>query len=85
MRGGVVPITQPMGPEWPIREDVILNHEENCIFCEKPENFASEAKLLLKDKALMNKIRQNNLDLYSEKLKIGAIAKWYWGKLKDFV
>jgi hypothetical protein len=85
LRAGVVPITQPLGAEWPIREDIILEHEEHCIFCDRPEKFAAEAKLLLKDKAKMDKIRNNILEFYMAKLKIRSVGEWYWSKLKVFV
>ena len=82
IRAGVVPITCPFGEEWPVREDVVLEHEVHGIFCSDPKQFANEARLLLADPAKVQKIRRNLLELWQEKLSPPAQGKWIWEKLR---
>jgi hypothetical protein len=82
IRAGVVPITRPFGKEWPVREDVILEDGIHCVVCLDPTQFAHEAKLLVADKAKIEKIRRNLLKLWQEKLCPVAQGYWIWGKLK---
>lgn len=68
----------------PLREDIELKHEENCIFVETAKEFKKETILLLKDKDKMNKIGKNNYDLYNEKLTPYKMGEWYITKLKQY-
>lgn len=82
IRAGVVPITCAFGEEWPVREDVVLEDGVHGIFCSDPQEFAGEAKSLLRDPAKLQRIRRNLLDLWQEKLAPAAQGFWIWQKLK---
>lgn len=82
IRAGVVPITRPLGEEWPVREDVILEDGIHCVFCSNPSQFAREARLLLADRAKIENIRHNLIELWQEKLCPAAQGYWIWEKLK---
>lgn len=82
IRAGVVPITRPMGKEWPVREDVILEDGVHCIFCSNPAKFAHEARLLLADRVKLEEIRRNLIELWTDKLCPAAQGHWIWQKLK---
>jgi hypothetical protein len=83
IRAGVVPITRPLGKEWPIREDVILEDGVHCIFCSDPFRFAQEASRLLLDPQKIARIRRNLLELWEEKLCPRAQGYWLWSKIKE--
>lgn len=83
IRAGVVPITRPLGREWPIREDVILEDGVHCIFCPDPFNFAQEASRLLLDVEKIERIRRNLARLWEEKLCPAAQGHWMWSKVKE--
>lgn len=82
IRAGVVPITRPLGNEWPIREDVVLEDDVHCIFCPDPYRFAQEASRLLLDQQKIARIRRNLLELWEEKLCPKAQGYWLWSKIK---
>lgn len=82
IRAGVVPITRPLGKEWPIREDVILEDGVHCVFCADPYRFAQEASRLLLDPQKIARIRRNLLELWEEKLCPKAQGYWLWSKIK---
>ena len=82
IRAGVVPITRPLGREWPIREDVVLEDGVHCIFCPDPYRFAQEASRLLLDPQKIARIRRNLLELWDEKLCPRAQGEWLWSKIK---
>jgi hypothetical protein len=81
LRAGVVMLTQPLGEEWPIREDVVLEDGITCCFCERPESFAHEAMLLLRDRGKMARIQRNGLELWRERLALPAMGRWYWERI----
>ena len=85
IRAGVVPITRPLGKEWPIREDVILENGVHCVFCPDPFRFAQEASRLLLDPEKIARIRRNLAKLWEEKLCPQAQGYWIWSKLKQAV
>ena len=82
IRAGVVPITRPLGKEWPIREDVVLEDGVHCVFCPDPYRFAQEASRLLLDPQKIARIRRNLLALWEEKLCPRAQGYWLWSKIK---
>ena len=83
IRAGVVPITRPLGKEWPIREDVVLEDGVHCVFCADPYRFAQEASRLLLDPQKIARIRRNLLELWEEKLCPKAQGYWLWSKIKE--
>lgn len=83
VRAGVVMITQPLGPEWPVRDDIILTDGLHCVFCDDAEKFGAEAKLLLRDKNKLDRIRRNVIELWNDKLCLAAMGEWYWKRLKQ--
>ena len=83
IRAGVVPITRPLGREWPIREDVILEDGVHCVFCSDPFKFAQEASRLLLHPEKIALIRRNLAQLWEEKLCPKAQGYWIWSKLKS--
>lgn len=85
IRAGVVPITRPLGKEWPIREDVILEDGVHCVFCPDPFRFAQEASRLLLDPQKIARIRRNLATLWEEKLCPKAQGHWLWSKLKEAI
>jgi hypothetical protein len=85
IRAGVVPITRPLGKEWPIREDVVLEDGVHCVFCRDPFRFAQEASRLLLDPEKIARIRRNLAQLWEEKLCPPAQGYWMWSKLKQAV
>ena len=82
IRAGVVPLTRPLGREWPIREDVILEDGVHCVFCPDPYRFAQEASKLLLDQQKIARIRRNLAKLWEEKLCPKAQGYWLWSKIK---
>jgi hypothetical protein len=81
-RAGVVMVTDPLGPAWPVREDVILEDGVHCVFCEDPARFPEIARSLLRDPARVAAIRRNVVALWETKLCPEAMGAWYWSKLK---
>ncbi len=79
---GVVPITQSLGREWPIREDITIEDGITCVVCDNPGNFGAEAKALLKDRAKLARIRKNICELWTECLALPAMGRWYWEQLR---
>jgi hypothetical protein len=82
IRAGVVPITQSLGREWPIREDIIMEDGITCVVCDNPADFGAEAKALLKDRAKLARIRKNICELWTEGLALPAMGRWYWEQLR---
>jgi hypothetical protein len=80
-----VPLTRPLGPEWPIREDVVLEDGVHCVFCPDPNQFAQEGSRLLLDRNKIARIRGNLLKLWEEKLCPRAQGYWLWSKLQIVV
>ena len=83
IRAGVVPITRPLGREWPIREDVVLEDGVHCIFCPDPYRFAQEASALLLHPQKIARMRRNLLELWEAKLCPKAQGYWLWSKIKQ--
>lgn len=83
IRAGVVPITRPLGKEWPIREDVVLEDGVHCVFCPDPFRFAQEASRLLLEPQKIAHMRRNLLALWEEKLCPKAQGYWLWSKIKE--
>ena len=85
IRAGVVPLTRPLGREWPIREDVILEDGVHYVVCPDSYRFAQEASRLLLDQEKIARIRRNLLTLWEEKLCPKAQGYWLWSKLKTIL
>lgn len=83
LRAGVVPITQPLGVEWPIRDGMVLEDGVHCIFCDNPRRFATEAKALLRDPAKLEQMRRNIVDLWNAELAPAPMARWYVQTLRE--
>jgi hypothetical protein len=82
IRAGVVPITRPMGNEFPLREDVILEDGVHYVSCSDPGQFANEARRLLADSKKIERMRRNLIELWQQKLCPRAQGYWIWEKLK---
>jgi hypothetical protein len=81
MRAGVVMITEPLGPTWPIREDIVLQDGVHCVYCDDPARFGEVALSLLHDPERLAAIRGNALGLWENKLCPEAMGAWFWAKL----
>jgi hypothetical protein len=79
---GVVPITEPLGKEWPVREDVTIEDGITCVVCDQPSRFGAEAKALLRDRRKLKRIRGNLCELWTSRLALPAMGQWYWERLK---
>ena len=84
LQTGVVMLSDDL-TRFPIREDVYLEHNKTAIFCEKPEMFYNETKLLLKDSEKIKTISKNCLELWYEKLCPEKHGEWYYNKLKQLI
>jgi hypothetical protein len=82
IRAGVVPITRPMGEEFPLRDDVILEDGIHYVSCSDPGQFANEARRLLADPSKIERMRRNLIELWQRKLCPRAQGHWIWEKLK---
>lgn len=82
IRAGVVPILHPLGSEWPVRDDAILEDGVHCVYCSDPKEFANTARRLLADPARIERIRRNLMALWETKLGPTAQGYWTWEKLK---
>jgi hypothetical protein len=82
IRAGVVPITRPMGQEFPLRDDVILENGVHYVSCSDPGRFADEARRLLADPEKVETMRRNLIELWQEKLCPRAQGYWIWKQLK---
>jgi hypothetical protein len=82
IRAGVVPVTRPLGREWPIRDDVILEDGVHCVFCPDPFRFAQAGGRLLLNPQKIARMRRNLVKLWEEKLCPKAQGYWIWSKLK---
>ena len=78
---GVVMITEPLGKDYPLCNDVILEDGVHCIFEKNPKYFSDVAKELLKDTVTLKKLRSNCLDLWENKLSRSKVGEWYFNQL----
>jgi hypothetical protein len=83
LRAGVIPVTEPLGAEGPLRQDVALEDDVHCVYCGEQNRFAEAARLLLRDRRKMKRIRGNILDLWKERLCLAAMGRWYWNELSQ--
>lgn len=83
LQQGVVMITQPLGEEHPLRDDVVLEDGIHCVFCDNPDKFKETAKSLLSNSGRMESIRANIVRLWEEKLSPVKMAEWYYKKLSE--
>jgi hypothetical protein len=79
---GVVPVTQPLGGEWPIREDIMIEDGVTCVVCDRPSDFGAVARALLRDRPKLLRIRKNICDLWTGSLALPAMGQWYWERLR---
>jgi len=80
---GVIMITEPLGKNYPLCNDVTFEDDVHCIFCNDHTKFSSIAKDLLKDHDRMNYLRKNILDLWETKLNRKSVGTWYYNKLME--
>jgi len=78
---GVVLVTQPLGKEHPIREDICLEDGDHCVFCDNPNSFGKVAKELLNDSKKLEQIRKNVVGLWFDKLCPEKMGEWYYRKI----
>jgi hypothetical protein len=78
---GVVMITEPLGKDYPLCNDVILEDGVHCVFEKNPKNFADVAKELLNDPATLNKIKENCLNLWEDKWSPSKVGQWFFKEL----
>jgi hypothetical protein len=80
---GVIMITEPLGKDYPLCNNVVLEDGVHCIFEKNPKNFVDVAKELLKDPAKMQEIKTNCLNLWEDKLSQDKIGEWFFKELID--
>lgn len=85
LRAGVVMLTDPLGAEWPLREDVVLEDGIHCVFCDSPAEFRREALALLRDRRRIAAFRVRGLELWRDRLSLDAAGEWYWRQLAAFL
>lgn len=78
---GVVMITQPLGKRYPLCNDVILEDNVHCVFCDDPSHFRFIAAELLADKDRLRNLRKNVIDLWNEKLAPEKVGAWYYHQI----
>ena len=79
---GVAMITDPLD-DYPLREDIQLEHGVTAIFSEA-KDFEREAKALLKDPQKIKTIGANGRALFMEYLSPERVGEWYYRKLKEY-
>jgi hypothetical protein len=80
---GVIMITEPLGKDYMLCNDVAIEDGVHCIFEKNPKHFSDVAKELLKDTATMQKIKSNCLDLWESKLSRPSVGEWYFNQLVE--
>ena len=78
---GVIMITEPLGKDYPLCNDVVLEDDVHCVFCNDPNQFEAVVKQLLADPVRVNRIRKNILDLWESKLTQKHVGRWYLNKI----
>ena len=79
---GVIMITEPLGNDYPLINNVIFEHEKHCIFESNPNNFNKIAKSLLKHPNKMKELRKYILNLWESKLAPMKVGEYYYKTLK---
>lgn len=80
---GVIMITEPLGKNYPLCNDVIIEDGVHSIFCKDPHKFNDIAKSVLKDEVLMHNMRKNCLDLWETKFNRNSVGTWYHNKIME--
>jgi len=80
---GVIMITEPLGKDYPLCNDVIIEDGVHAIFCNDPKKFNDVAISTLKDKSLVKDIRNNCLNLWETKLSRKNVGTWYYNKIME--
>ncbi|MEL6864777.1 MAG: glycosyltransferase [Bacteroidota bacterium] len=83
LSAGIVMLTQPLGAEWPLREDVVLEDEVHCLFCARPDDFGKVAKQLLRHPDQLERMRERVIELWEEKLKMEAYGRWLLKQIEN--
>lgn len=78
---GVVMITEPLGLNYPFRDDIVLEDDIHCVFCNEPNKFGEVAKNLLRNPSRLEQIRKNVVDLWFDKLCPEKMGEWYYRRL----
>ncbi|MHA1288568.1 MAG: hypothetical protein ACTSPB_14280 [Candidatus Thorarchaeota archaeon] len=78
---GVVMITEPLGKDYPLANDVIFEDGVHCVFCDDPKLFGQVAIELLEDKERLDHMRKNVVELWRDKLAPEKIGEWYFRKI----
>lgn len=80
---GVVMITEPLGKDYKLCNDVVIEDGVHCIFEKNSKYFADVAKELLKDTVTLQQLKSNCLDLWENKLSAPKVAEWYFNQLVE--
>ena len=80
---GVIMITEPLGKDYPLCNDVIIEDGIHAIFCKDPKEFNNVAKSVLSDEKLMHDIRNNCLTLWETKFNRKSVGTWYHNKIME--
>jgi hypothetical protein len=80
---GVVMITEPLGKNYPLCNDAIIEDGIHAIFCNNHKKFNDIAISVLKDNSLINDIKKNCLNLWETKLNRTSVGTWYYNKITE--
>lgn len=80
---GVVMITQSLGKNYPLANDVIFEDGVHCIFCDDPNIFGQIAIELLNDKERLEYLRRNVVELWEKRLAPREVGKWLYKKINE--
>jgi len=79
----VVMITESLGKNYPMVNNIIFEDGIHCVFCDDPTLFGQVAIELLNDKERLERIRKNVVELWEEKLAPKKVGKWLYKKIVE--